>query len=311
MNFKSLLSLPSQLTVRRHTTTSPGRSLRVPVLPTTSTVVIDADYLAASTGRSALALPHREFLSGRTVRLPFSSGPSATALLTTLSPSLLTKAAHSWNGLSYMPDETLDRVLRSDSASQVTSPRAEDPSLSSETPLPPSSPELWGSAEEPAYTDSSEFMDEEIEIIDSSEEQRSNALAAHDREEHSDMALTSNNIKENLSKLESIEGFIGAALSDSDSGMCIGFIGGAGIINLEVAAAANTEVVRSKRKAMKSLNLRDDIEDMLITLGKQYHLIRPVRSRPSLFYYLVLDRQRSNLAMARFTLADTERELPL
>ena len=85
--------------------------------------------------------------------------------------------------------------------------------------------------------------------------------------------------------------------------------GGGSSINLEVAAAANTEVVRSKRKAVKALNLRDDIEDILISLGKQYHLIRPVRSRPSLFYYLVLDRSRSNLAMARYTLAETEREI--
>ena len=125
------------------------------------------------------------------------------------------------------------------------------------------------------------------------------------------MALTTNNIKENLSKLEGIEGFVGAALADSDSGMCLGFLGGAGVVNLEIAAAANTEVVRSKRKAIKSLNLRDEIEDILITLGKQYHLIRPVRSRPSLFFYLVLDRQRANLAMARFSLADAERELPM
>ncbi len=125
------------------------------------------------------------------------------------------------------------------------------------------------------------------------------------------MALTTSNIKENLIKLEAIEGFIGAALADSDSGMCLGSLGGAGIINLEVAAAANTEVVRSKRKAIKSLSLRDEIEDLLITLGKQYHLIRPVRTRPNLFFYLVLDRSRANLAMARYTLADAERELPM
>lgn len=124
------------------------------------------------------------------------------------------------------------------------------------------------------------------------------------------MALTSSNIKENLSKLEGVDGFVGVALADSDSGMCLGYLGGAGIINLEVAAASNTEVVRSKRKAIKSLNLRDEIEDMLITLGKQYHLVRPVRSRPNLFFYLVLDR-RANLAMARFALADAERELPM
>ncbi|HRI52144.1 MAG TPA: hypothetical protein PLW65_18350 [Pseudomonadota bacterium] len=125
------------------------------------------------------------------------------------------------------------------------------------------------------------------------------------------MALSSNNIKENLLKLEGTEGFVGAALADSDSGMCLGFVGGAGVLNMELAAASNAEVVRSKRKAMKALGLRDDIEDILITLGKQYHLIRPLKSRPAVFFYLALDRNRSNLAMARYALADAERELAL
>ncbi len=78
---------------------------------------------------------------------------------------------------------------------------------------------------------------------------------------------------------------------------------------LEVAGAANTEVVRAKRKAAKSLGLKDDIEDILITLGKQYHLIRPLRSRSSVFFYVALDRTRANLALARIALADVEKDL--
>ena len=188
----------------------------------------------------------------------------------------------------------------------------EDPSLSTETPLPPPSPRAldWAIEQRSLY-ELWELLEEEIEII---EHQAGAGGPDHNRidlEGQIQMAITTSNIKENLSKLETIEGFLGAALADSDSGMCLGSLGGAGTINLEVAAAANTEVVRSKRKAIKSLSLRDEIEDILITLGKQYHLIRPVRTRPNLFFYLVLDRQRANLAMARFTLADAERELPM
>jgi predicted regulator of Ras-like GTPase activity (Roadblock/LC7/MglB family) len=124
------------------------------------------------------------------------------------------------------------------------------------------------------------------------------------------MAINSSAIKELLAKLESgIDGFIGAAIADSESGMCLGASGGAGVLNLEVAAASNTEVVRAKRKAMKTLNLRDEIEDILITLGKQYHLIRPLRSRPSIFIYIALDRSRANLAMARYSLSEIERDV--
>lgn len=116
------------------------------------------------------------------------------------------------------------------------------------------------------------------------------------------------NIKDSLAKLNQIDGFVGAALVDCESGMLLGQEGGAGI-NMEVAAAGNTEVVRSKRKTMSNLGLKDAIEDVLITLGKQYHVIRPLRSRPTLFFYVALDRSRANLAMARITLGDVEREL--
>jgi hypothetical protein len=114
--------------------------------------------------------------------------------------------------------------------------------------------------------------------------------------------------KETLPKLMEIDGCIGCCIVDSNSGMMLGAAGG-GAMNLEVAAAGNTEVVRSKRKTMKALNLSDQIEDMLITLGKQYHLLRPLAVNDALFIYIVLDKQKANLAMARHQLSAIERDL--
>jgi hypothetical protein len=116
------------------------------------------------------------------------------------------------------------------------------------------------------------------------------------------------NIKASLDKLMEIDGALGVCVADSNSGMVLGQAGG-GPVNLEVAAAGNTEVVRAKRKTMKALDLKDSIEDILITLGKQYHLIRLHKSNDALFIYLVLDRSRSNLALARHTLAAIEGDL--
>ncbi|MFO0762340.1 MAG: response regulator [Byssovorax sp.] len=119
------------------------------------------------------------------------------------------------------------------------------------------------------------------------------------------------NAKESLSKLTAVDGFIGAALVDSESGMLLGQEGGGGVLNMDIAGAANTEVVRAKRKAIRNLNLRDEIEDILISLTKQYHIIRPLRAKPGVFFYLAVDRARANLAMARLALADIEKDLAL
>lgn len=116
------------------------------------------------------------------------------------------------------------------------------------------------------------------------------------------------NAKETLNKLLEIDGFVGACIVDSNSDMTLGSAGGGGI-DLEAAAAGNTEVVRAKRKTMKALNLQDAIEDMLITLGRAYHLIRPLQANDALFIYLVLDKSKANLAMARHNLRELEKQL--
>lgn len=116
------------------------------------------------------------------------------------------------------------------------------------------------------------------------------------------------NAKETLPKLLEIDGFVGACIVDSNSGMMLGAIGGNGF-DLEAAAAGNTEVVRAKRKTMKALNLNDSIEDILITLNKAYHLIRPLQSNDALFMYVVLDKTKANLAMARLSLRNIEKDL--
>jgi hypothetical protein len=117
------------------------------------------------------------------------------------------------------------------------------------------------------------------------------------------------NINVSLSELMKLDGAIGAAVVDSNSGMMLGATGGAGSINLEVAAAGNTEVVRAKRKTMRALGLKDEIEDVLITLQTQYHVIRPLRANDALFVYLVLDKQKANLALSRHHLTGVERDL--
>ena len=73
-------------------------------------------------------------------------------------------------------------------------------------------------------------------------------------------------INQSMQELLSIDGAMCAALVDSSSGMILGQLGSG--VDLEIAAAGNTEVVRAKLKTMRALGITDAIEDILITLGK-------------------------------------------
>ena len=121
------------------------------------------------------------------------------------------------------------------------------------------------------------------------------------------------NLSNSLTAAMQISGAIGVAIVDLDSGMTLGQAGGGALLNLDVAAAGNTEVVRAKMRTMNDLDLNDEIEDVLITLGKQYHIIRPVRTKggAGLFMYLALEKDKANLAMARHKIADIEKTLTL
>jgi hypothetical protein len=116
-------------------------------------------------------------------------------------------------------------------------------------------------------------------------------------------------IKKTLDELMKIDGAIGAVVADWESGMSLGQVGGQGRLDMELAAAGNCQVVKAKMATMKSLGIQGSIQDILITLDDQMHLIRPSRHLPSLFIYLAIDKQRGNLAMARMKLQSAEAEL--
>lgn len=113
-------------------------------------------------------------------------------------------------------------------------------------------------------------------------------------------------IKSSLSSIMEIDGTLGTALVDFESGLTLGTVGNPGF-DLELAAAGNTEVVRAKKKIRDKLGLADKLEDILITLNSQYHLIRMVGT--TMFFYVVMEKSKSNLGLARRELANIESAL--
>lgn len=122
-------------------------------------------------------------------------------------------------------------------------------------------------------------------------------------------------LQDGLVKALTIEGALGVALGDWKTGMCLGFKGTNTPAfpekDLELAVAGNTEVIRAKMRVAESLKFKDRIEEILIILETQYHLMRLTKSINGLFFYLALDREKGNLALARIKLNQIENELTI
>jgi hypothetical protein len=105
-------------------------------------------------------------------------------------------------------------------------------------------------------------------------------------------------INENFDKLANdIPGFIAASLVDIESGMTLGLKSHRSEFDLAAASAYNSEMVKQKLKIMKALNLKTNLEDIILTLGDQIHFIKILS--PTLFIYLAADRSATNIAVVR------------
>jgi predicted regulator of Ras-like GTPase activity (Roadblock/LC7/MglB family) len=118
--------------------------------------------------------------------------------------------------------------------------------------------------------------------------------------------------KQLLDVLEKIQGdasgFIAASVVDLDSGMTLAVRSARADFDLTAASAYNSELVKQKLKIMRTLGLQGTMEDMLITLTDQIHLVKLVG--PSTFLYLSVDRKQSNLAIVRMAVNKHVTALP-
>lgn len=99
--------------------------------------------------------------------------------------------------------------------------------------------------------------------------------------------------------LHTIEGATAAFLADHKSGMALGMMGSG--VNLELVVSGTTDVVRAKLRTLDLLGIEGQIEDILITLDAQYHIIALIPGT-SLFLEVVLQKDLANLALARHKL---------
>lgn len=107
-----------------------------------------------------------------------------------------------------------------------------------------------------------------------------------------------------------LDGMLACAVVDSGSGMVLAHELREGArIDIELAGAACAQVLRAHRRAARSMGLPDQIDEVMATAGPRHQVMRTVTQHPDLFLVALLDRQRTNLALARFHLMEIERGL--
>jgi predicted regulator of Ras-like GTPase activity (Roadblock/LC7/MglB family) len=112
-----------------------------------------------------------------------------------------------------------------------------------------------------------------------------------------------------LEKLLSFDGAMCVALVDSETGMILGKAGSG--VDIDLAAAGASVTLRARLASIKALGGDEHIEDVLISLTTQVQIIHPLPRNPSIFTYLIGDKEKSSLAMARFKAAEADLQIQL
>ena len=116
-------------------------------------------------------------------------------------------------------------------------------------------------------------------------------------------------LEEVLEKLLSFDGAMCVAVVDSDSGMILGKAGSG--VEMDLAAANASVILRARLASTKALGAKEAIDDMLISLTTQVQIIHPLPSNPTIFTYLIGDKSKSSLAMARFKATEADQLIRL
>lgn len=123
--------------------------------------------------------------------------------------------------------------------------------------------------------------------------------------------LDAGRVQRTIDQLMLIEGLVGCCVADGGTGMVLGQACQEDVedLDLDLAAATATEVLKAHRRAARDMGCGDRVDEVIVTHGRRHQVIRTVTAHADLFVLAVLDKQRTNLALARFKIMDAEKSL--
>ena len=113
-----------------------------------------------------------------------------------------------------------------------------------------------------------------------------------------------------LASMLTLDGLLGCAVVDATTGLVLARESREDQpVDMDLVAAACSQVLRAHKLAARSMGLSDQIDEIMTSAGPRQQVLRTVSRHPDLFLVVMLDKQRTNLALARFQLMDVERGL--
>jgi hypothetical protein len=106
------------------------------------------------------------------------------------------------------------------------------------------------------------------------------------------------------------DGLLACALVDSASGLVLTQERrDEASLDIELAAAACAQALRAQRLAARSLGLIEPVDELLVSAGTRQVAVRVLARHAHLFAFALLDKHRTNLALARLRLQELEKSL--
>ncbi len=114
-----------------------------------------------------------------------------------------------------------------------------------------------------------------------------------------------------LGSLLALEGLLGAAIAEVTTGLVLARENRdeSPIVDMDRAAAACAQVLNTQRHSARQMGLPEPADEMIVTAGPRQCVMRPLPRHPGLFVVMLVDKHRTNLALARFQMRDVERAL--
>ena len=107
---------------------------------------------------------------------------------------------------------------------------------------------------------------------------------------------------------KNIPGYVAVAVTEIKSGISYYSDSSVSSFDPELASAFNLEVVKAKLNAISALGLEQNIDNIMITLTNQIHII-DISENNEYFIYLAVDSTKANLGMTKALLNKVKKDI--